>query len=134
MKIKVNIGKVILENPEKDYIPIKLKTKRENIIYGLYKVPKTNLGVIWVGSIVGVFDTPSKGLYLDLSKKLMENNISSLRIQNRNPTNLEESVYDLIAGIKFLESEKISKIALKGHFVGGADDSVLPLSCSRTIY
>jgi pimeloyl-ACP methyl ester carboxylesterase len=120
MKIKVNIDEIVWENPEKDNIPVTLKTKRGSIICRFYKVSKNNWGAIWVGGVGGDFDTPANGLYPELSRKLMEDGISSLRIQYRYPTKLKESVYDVIAGIKFLESEGISNIALIGHSLGGA--------------
>ncbi len=118
--MEINIDETIYGKPENEYIPVTLKTKRGNILCRFYKAPQTNSGAIWVGGVGGGFDTPSNGLYPDLSKKLMKNNISSLQIQYRNPTSLEECVYDVITGIKFLESQKISKIALTGHSLGGA--------------
>jgi alpha/beta superfamily hydrolase len=118
--MEINIDETAYGKQENEYIPITLKTKRGNISCRFYKVPQTNLGAIWVGGVGGGFDTPAKGLYHDLSKRLMKNNISSLRIQYRNPTSLKECVYDVINGIKFLESEKISKIVLTGHSLGGA--------------
>jgi alpha/beta superfamily hydrolase len=120
MKIKFNIDEIVWGNPEKDNIPVTLKTKRGSIICRFYKVSKNNWGAIWVGGVGGDFDTPANGLYPELSRKLMEDGISSLRIQYRYPTKLKESVYDVIAGIKFLESEGISNIALIGHSLGGA--------------
>lgn len=50
----------------------------------------------------------------------MNENISSLRIQYRNPVNMEECIYDVITGINFLEREGIFVIALTGHSIGGA--------------
>ncbi len=158
------------------YIPVKLNTER-GIIHCRYYQTDTNSAAIYVGGIGGGFDTPSNELYPYLSTKLQLEGISSLRIRFRNPRSLEESAYDVIAGIEFLENEGISQIALVGHSLGGAvviqaavdsksvktvvtlatqsygsdivkdlsentsillihgnDDSVLPASCSRTIY
>lgn len=50
---------------------------------------------------------------------MKENKISSLRVQFRNSRDIEEAVYDVLAGIKFLESNGINKIALVGHCLGG---------------
>lgn len=160
-----------------DYIQVRLITERGNIECRFYQTDNAHSGAIYVGGIGGGFDTPANGLYPYSSKKLKSEGISSLRIRFRNPKSLKESVYGVIVGIKFLECEGISKIALVGHSLGGAvviqaallsnsvktvvtlatqsfgadnvkdfqedtsillihgnDDSVLPASCSRTIY
>ncbi|MGZ7160840.1 MAG: alpha/beta hydrolase, partial [Methanobacterium sp.] len=85
-----------------------------------YKSSTTTSGAIWVGGVGGGFDSPAGGLYPQLSRKLKEEGISSLRIQYRYSTNLAECIYDIVAGIKFLQNEGISSIALIGHSLGGA--------------
>ncbi len=120
MKIESNIKEMDYKNMENGYYPVKLKTDRGIIHCRFYKVPESNLGAIWVGGIGGDFDTPANDLYPNLSKELMDFNISSLRIQFRNPKKLKECIYDVLTGINFLNYEKISKIALTGHSLGGA--------------
>lgn len=120
MGVNVNIYRIITEKVENDYIPLIITTNRGEISCRYYKSFGTKLGAIWVGGVGGDFDTPAKDLYPELSRKLKEDNISSLRIQYRYPTKLDECVYDVIAGIKFLEGEGISSIALTGHSLGGA--------------
>ncbi len=120
MNIKIDIKEVIGENAENNYIPLKLITDKGEVSCRFYKVENSDSGVIWVGGVGGDYDSPAEGLYPDLSEKLIENNISSLRISYRYPRSLEESVYDVLAGINFLENMEISKIALVGHSLGGA--------------
>ncbi|MGB9980478.1 alpha/beta hydrolase [Methanobacterium sp.] len=177
MDIKIDIKEIMGEKAKNGYIPVELITDRGEISCRFYKVNSNNLGVIWVGGVGGGWDTPAEGLYPELSEKLKENGISSLRIRYRYPHDLNESVYDVIAGIKFLENVGASKIALVGHSLGGAvviqaasssdsvrtvitlstqsygadsvlniskdtsillihgaDDPVLPSSCSRQVY
>jgi pimeloyl-ACP methyl ester carboxylesterase len=94
--------------------------KDENINCRYYQTEKSESGFIMVGGVGGGFDTPAKQLYPKLATALAEENISGLRIQFRHPTNLHESVQDVLTGIKFLESEDIKKIGLVGHSMGGA--------------
>ncbi|WP_414468796.1 alpha/beta hydrolase [Methanobacterium sp. ACI-7] len=120
MEIETKINEITYGNTNNEFLDVTLKTDRGDILCRYYKVPNSKLGAIWVGGVGGGFDTPSKDLYPELSKKLMNENISSLRIQYRNPVNMEECIYDVITGIIFLEREGISEIALTGHSLGGA--------------
>lgn len=120
MDIKIDIKEIMGENAKNDYIPIELITDKGEISCRFYKVNSNNLGVIWVGGVGGDWDSPAEELYPDLSKELKENDISSLRIRYRYPRDIDESVYDVTAGIKFLENVGASKIALVGHSLGGA--------------
>ncbi|MCL6471365.1 MAG: dienelactone hydrolase family protein [Firmicutes bacterium] len=106
--------------PEDKYIPITLVTGRGEISCRYYPVRGAYLGTIWVGGVGGDFDTPARGLYPKLSEALREYNIASLWVSYRHPASIEESVYDVMAGIIFLESEGIYRIALVGHSFGGA--------------
>ncbi len=119
MDIRINI-KEIVGNAKNGYIPVELITDRGEISCRFYKVNSNNSGVIWVGGVGGDWDSPAEELYPDLSKKLKEDGISSLRIRYRYPHDMEESVYDALAGIKFLEDVGSSKIALVGHSLGGS--------------
>jgi len=176
--IKLNniIKEVHIGSETDDYLPVTLLTDKGPINCRFYKT-ESESGAIYVGGVGGGFDTPANGLYPYLGEKLKFDGISSLRIRFRNSKNVEEAVHDVIAGIQFLQGERISKIGLVGHSFGGAvviqaaartksvktvvtlatqsygcdsvkdfpedtsillihgnDDSVLPASCTRTIY
>ncbi len=73
-----------------------------------------------VGGIGGDFDSPAHSLYPKLAGKLAVEGISTLRVQFRYPTNLEESLKDVLAGAKFLENEGAKALGLVGHSFGGA--------------
>jgi alpha/beta superfamily hydrolase len=120
MDIKIDIKEIIGENAKNGYIPVELITDRGEVSCRFYKVDSNNLSVIWVGGVGGGWDTPAEELYPDLSEKIKKNGISSLRIRYRYPHDIEESLYDVLAGIKFLENLGASKIALVGHSLGGA--------------
>ncbi len=112
------------------YIPIKLKifvgadSDGDNIDCRYYKTEYQggNAAVILVGGVGGGWDSPAKGLYNRLSHKLAKDDgMNTLRIRFRYPTNLEECVVDVLAGIEFLtQSERKTSIGLVGHSFGGA--------------
>lgn len=85
-----------------------------------YKAKESNLGAIFVGGIGGDFDSPANNLYPKLATQLCNEGISALRVQFRYPTNLEESVHDVLLGAQFLESQGINNLGLVGHSFGGA--------------
>ena len=103
------------------YILVKLQTSRQEKIdckYYAYKHAKK--AVICVGGVGGGWDSPARELYSNLSRKLVSNGISSLRVRYRHPADLNECVIDVIAGLKFLEYNRIRSVGLIGHSVGGA--------------
>ncbi len=112
------------------YIPIKLEifnsidSDGDNIDCRYYKTELLggNAAVILVGGVGGGWDSPAKGLYVRLSKKLAKDDgMNALRIRFRYPTNLEECVVDVLAGIEFLtQTEGKTSIGLVGHSFGGA--------------
>ncbi len=102
------------------YQPIRLETNRGNIDFCYYPVSGTQYGAIWVGGVGGGWDTPANGLYPQLCQELMGDGIASLRVRYRQPKILQESVFDVLAGISYLESEGIKAVALTGHSFGGA--------------
>jgi pimeloyl-ACP methyl ester carboxylesterase len=85
-----------------------------------YACKDAKKAVIYVGGIGGGWDSPARELYPKLSRKVISNGISSLRIRYRHPTYLDECVKDVIAGIKFLENNRIQSVGLVGHSLGGA--------------
>lgn len=103
------------------YTPITLITQNNTLTNARYYQTKpSKQGVILVGGIGGNFDTPAKNLYPTLATALQNQNITTLRVEFRYPTLLEESVQDVLTGAKFLQTEGITAIGLVGHSFGGA--------------
>lgn len=102
------------------YQPVKLITPFGPIHCRYYRAGKTQKAAIWVGGVGGGWDTPAKGLYPLLCQELISEGIASLRVHYRYPTELEEAVIDVLAGITYLQDEGIEEIALIGHSFGGA--------------
>lgn len=63
---------------------------------------------------------PAKELYPKLCRALLAEAIASLRVRFRYPTELDEAVFDVMAGLEFLNGEGINRVALVGHSFGGA--------------
>jgi pimeloyl-ACP methyl ester carboxylesterase len=118
----VNLGQTTNE----DYTPIRLVTSRGGggggggVDCRYYHTVGALKAVIWVGGVGGGWDTPARGLYPILSQKLIKKQINSLRVRFRYPTDLYESVLDVIEGIHFLEKQGIESVGLVGHSFGGA--------------
>jgi hypothetical protein len=90
----------------------------------LYHAGRSGGGaVIWVGGFDGGFDGPADRIYAALAGDLAENGVGSLRMSYRvlgSPGNVEEAVYDVLAGVAFLTQEGAGRIGLVGHSFGGA--------------
>jgi dienelactone hydrolase len=100
-----------------------------------YHAKDAKSGVIYVGGIGGNFDSPAKNLYSTLPQKLQTENISGLRVQFRYPTDLEESIEDVLVGARFLESQGVIALGLVGHSFGGAVviQAATELSTAKTV-
>ena len=80
---------------------------------------RTTRGIVWVWGARGGFAGPADGLYRDLSEDL-RGEITSIRIDYRQPNVLPECVMDTLAGVSFLTGTGHTEIALVGHSFGGA--------------
>jgi len=102
---------------------LRLQTERGDIPC-LYHAGRPGGGaVIWVGGFDGGFDGPADGIYATLAEDLREDGVGSLRLSYRvlgSPGNVEEAVYDVLAGVSFLTGEGAGRVGLVGHSFGGA--------------
>jgi pimeloyl-ACP methyl ester carboxylesterase len=105
---------------EEDYHSVRLETSRGNVACRYYQAPGTRRAVIWVGGVGGDWDTPAQGLYPRLCQELIPERIASLRVRYRYPTELQEAILDVLAGIAYLQHGGIDAVALVGHSFGGA--------------
>lgn len=102
------------------YLPITLTTPRGDVMCRYYHTAGVKRAVIFVGGNKGGFESPANNVYPKLCRELQKNNISALRVKFRYPTDLVESVLDVVVGITFLERFGIEEIALVGYSFGGA--------------
>lgn len=86
----------------------------------LYRAPGALSAVLIGGGIGGEFDSPARGLYHRLSRELVGQGVSALWLRYRLPTDLDEAVKDVLAGVRYLVSSGAGRVGLLGHSFGGA--------------
>ena len=82
--------------------------------------PGCELAVIWVCGARGGFGGPAGGMYARLAERFLDQGITSLRLNYRQPNVLPECVLDLLAGIAMLKGTGHRPLVLVGHSFGGA--------------
>ena len=102
------------------YREIAVPSARGPVTCRWYAAHGKGAAIIWVGGVGGGWDTPAKQLYPRLAVRLQEDGIGSLRVRFRNPTDLEEAVHDVSAGLGYLQQEGVERFGLVGHSFGGA--------------
>lgn len=103
-----------------DYRDLCLTTTPGPVIIRYYEVPRAEAAAVMVGGVGGDFDTPAHELYPKLARALQQEGIAGLRVQFRDPVDLDDSTHDVLAGIEFLKGNGVDRIALVGHSFGGA--------------
>lgn len=113
----------VLGGPAHDEGPgqgLLFKTNRGDLKGILHQVEGSEQGVIWVCGARGGFGGPGPGTYARLAECFMEQNITSLRLDYRQPNSIEECVLDLMAGIAFMKALGHKPVVIVGHSFGGA--------------
>lgn len=100
--------------------PVTLATERGDIRCRVYDSPRAERGIVWVGGVGGGWDSPARSLYTRLALDLAGEDMASIRVRYRHPTDLAESVYDVLAGLRYLETQGVRRFGLVGHSFGGA--------------
>lgn len=92
----------------------------EGVIKGLlHKAESARGAMVMVGDADGGLDGPA-GLYDPLAEQLQKAGIMALRIDYREPNDLRESIYDVLAGIEAVRQQGAERVALLGWSFGGA--------------
>lgn len=102
------------------YQPVTLSTGRGDVRCRLYAADATDRGVIWIGGVGGGWDTPARNMYPRLGAELTGEDVTSLRVRYRDSRDLNEAVFDVLAGFKYLETLGIRRLGVVGHSFGGA--------------
>lgn len=76
--------------------------------------------VLMVGGVSGDFDSPAGNLYPRLAQALQKVGVASLRVQFRDPIDLDDSTNDVLAAVEFLAGRDLTCIGAVGHSFGGA--------------
>jgi pimeloyl-ACP methyl ester carboxylesterase len=107
--------------PERDgYAPVTVVTSRGRVLCRYHASEGATRGAIWVPGAIGGWHSPANDLYPNMAAELTGHSIASLWVRYRIPAHLEECVLDVLAGLSFLESLGVAKVALAGHSFGGA--------------
>lgn len=104
----------------KAYDTVEIATDRGTTVCRYYEAQGARVGVVMVGGTGGGFDTPARGLYPQLAQDLPNHRISALLVQYRHPTDLVESVFDTVLGLRYLESRGVTAAGVVGYSLGGA--------------
>lgn len=104
----------------RDYQAIELETERGDVAVRFYPARESAIAALFVGGVGGGWDSPAKGLYSTLAHALPKEHVAALRVRFRQPTVLDEAVFDILTGIRFLREHGARRIALVGHSFGGA--------------
>jgi len=97
-----------------------LRTSRGDIPAIQHAAPESTRAVIWVCGARGGFGGPASGLYAELSQEFTGQGITSLRMDYRQPNNIQECALDLLAGVNFLRATGYGPAVVVGHSFGGA--------------
>jgi len=103
--------------------PLRIETERGPISCLYHRGQASGGALIMVGGTDGGFQGPAEAIYPALAHDLLEHGIGSLRLDFRihvAPGPVEEGTYDVLAGVSFLEEQRVGKIGLIGHSYGGA--------------
>jgi len=92
----------------------------EGVIKGLlHKAEGARGAMVMVGDAGGGLEGPA-GLYEPLAEQLQKAGIMTLRIDYREPMDLRESIYDVLAGVEAVRQQGADRVALLGWSFGGA--------------
>jgi len=96
------------------------QTTRGDIQAILHRAEAAHLGVILVCGARGGFGGPGSGVYTRLAEKLTGRDITSLRLNYRQPNEFAECVMDVMVGVNYFQSTGHDPVVLVGHSFGGA--------------
>ena len=97
-----------------------LRTSRGDIPAIRHAAAESTQAVVWVCGARGGFGGPASGLYAELSQEFTAQGITSLRMDYRQPNNIQECALDLLAGVNFLRATGYGPAVVVGHSFGGA--------------
>lgn len=114
--VTLHVGSRTLEG----YRSVDVESERGTILMRWYEAAWGDSAVIYAGGVGGGFDSPGAGLYPHLASDLAAHGMAGLRVSYRDPLDIDEARFDVLAGVSFLRSEGVRRIGLVGHSFGGA--------------
>ncbi len=107
------------EEPDGLQESLEISTSRGTVSGVLHLVEEARGAAVMVAGARGGIDGPS-GVYEDLATRLQTAGVTALRLDYREPNQIEECVHDLLAGVEALGRRGVRRVALVGHSFGGA--------------
>ena len=107
------------ENAEDSRQTAEISTPRGTVRGVLYPVEGARAAMVMVGGAGGDTTGPA-GIYDELATRLQTGGVEALRLEYRIPNQLDECVYDLLAGIEALGQRGGERVVLVGWSFGGA--------------
>jgi len=107
------------ENSEDSRQTAEISTSRGTVRGVLYPVEGARGAVVMVGGAGGDTTGPAS-IYDELATRLQTEGAEALRLEYRTPNQLDECVYDLLAGIEALGQRGVERVVLVGWSFGGA--------------
>ncbi len=96
------------------------RTNRGDLRAILHKAEESHQGVVWVYGARGGFGGPGPGTYARVAEALLEQGITSMRLDYRQPNDLDECAADIFTGIAFFRAMEHEPVVLVGHSFGHA--------------
>jgi dienelactone hydrolase len=107
------------DNAEDSRQTAEISTPRGTVRGVLYPVEGARAAAVMVGG-AGGDNTGPADIYDELATRLRDGGAEVLRLEYRTPNQLDECVYDLLAGIEALGQRGIERVVLVGWSFGGA--------------
>ena len=107
------------ENAEDSRQMAEISMPRGTVRGVLYPVEGARAAMVMVGGAGGDTTGPA-GIYDELATRLQTGGVEALRLEYRIPNQLDECVYDLLAGIEALGQRGVERVVLVGWSFGGA--------------
>ena len=111
---KANLGAL-----EGGYYPLLLETNRGQVEGRYYPALNAQRGAIFIPGADNGWQEAANRLYPRLCEELPGEGIACLIMHYRNVDDPLESILDVVAGIRYLESQGVRSVALMGHSRGG---------------
>lgn len=101
-------------------LKVELNTTRGVITMHLYPCEGKTGTAIYLGGAAGGVRGPANEVYVRLGRELVQEGVTSLRVEYRKPGEFEECVVDAMAACSFLKGIGATATVIVGHSFGGA--------------
>ena len=119
-RAELTLTDIVAESAGPEVERVALGTDRGSIECRYHDAPTGDVAVLWVFGAGGGLGGPAGGVYERLGARLAPDGLASLQLAYRRPGDLVECVLDVLAGIRYLETRRRTRVVLVGHSFGGA--------------